>query len=547
MGDIYTSAEKVVIWLGPEEHASDRAIEALGQLASKIKFEWISWKISAANPLDAGTDWLDLSKPAPFSDDTYQSIGLLFKRAWFYRLWIWQEVCLAKHAEISCGDSVMAWTSFTKAVLCLSRRVAPPVPQDLPMAVSVIYRLCTTAGGYELGPILFRTRLAQCSDQRDRVYGILNLVEKHERFGVKPDYNKSVGEVYRDLMVQSSSVEGHRSLLPSCELNYGTQAMASWIPDWSVPKRCIDILESKASGPSSTQARLSGEGKNVLNMVGVHVTHVIGRLEILPAAWPDVGQWHQRPSPSAVHGAMKKLVIAVQDAVPSPRDQQAEVICRILFLNAFSERFEPEHQEFLNFRETVRRFQELTDTALEVSDTLVYDFGGLLGLFYTHAFGRTFIITANKNMMGLAPDACRENDCVAILLGCDSPMVLRPTDDGHYTVVGECYVHGLMEGEGLLGPLPAHWERIKRYNGNTGRDYDVFVDQERGIYHLEDPRLGPLPEDWYREEHSMGHLYTRFRHRTRAVSGFNSVEHDPRMLPGFLRKRGVELQEFALA
>ncbi|KAL8756673.1 MAG: hypothetical protein Q9184_004426 [Pyrenodesmia sp. 2 TL-2023] len=546
MGDIYTSAEKVVIWLGPEEHGSDRAIEALGQLASKIKFDRISWKISAANPQDALTDWLDFGMPAPFSDDTYQSIGLLFKRAWFYRLWIWQEVYLAKYAEISCGDSVMAWTRFSKAVLCLSVRVDPPVPQDLPMVLWVIYPLCTMRDGNKLKSVFAQTRLAQCSDQRDRVYGILNLVGKHERFGVKPDYNKSLGEVYRDLLVRSSSVKGHRSLLPCCELNYGTQALASWIPEWSVPKRCTDILDSKASGPSSTQARLSGEGKNVLNMVGVCVTHIIRRFEFLPSARPGFDQRHQRPSLSAVHGAMKKLVIAVQEALPFPRDQQAEVLCQILFTNAFSERFEPEIQHSLSFRETVRRFQELTDTALEVSDTLVTDNAALLERFYVHTFRRSFIITANKNMTGLALDVCRENDCVAVLLGCESPMVLRPTDDGHYTVVGECYVHGLMEGEGLLGPLPAHWERIRRYNENTGRDYEVFVDREREIYHIEDPRLGPLPKDWYREEHPMDHVYTLFRHQTKEVVGFTSDECDPRMLPEFLRERGVKLQEFAL-
>ncbi|KAI4131199.1 MAG: hypothetical protein LQ341_006382 [Variospora aurantia] len=43
-------------------------------------------------------------------------------------------------------------------------------------------------------------------------------------------------------------------------------------------------------------------------------------------------------------------------------------------------------------------------------------------------------------------------------------MVLRPTDDGSFLVVGECYVQGLMDGEALLGLLPSNWRRVLRFD-----------------------------------------------------------------------------------
>ncbi|KAL8897638.1 MAG: hypothetical protein Q9207_007110 [Kuettlingeria erythrocarpa] len=546
MDDIYQSAEKVVIWLGPEEDGSNTAIEALDRLASKLVVDWVGHGITAALPQDTNTDWLDLGKPAPFTDDIYQSFYCLFKRSWFGRLWIWQEVLLATDAaEVSCGDSTMTWTSFAKAVLSLGYRTPPPVPQDFSEVLFRIWPLCTTRHEYRLRELLYETRFAQCSDQRDRVYGILSLVEERERLGIRPDYNKSVRDVYHDVMVRNSFVKEVRSLLPCCELRDGTQAMASWIPDWSVPRRCIDIWESRACGQSSTKARLSGNGNNVLHLVGVRATHVIRRFEILPDTWANPTQRHQWPSMWAIRGAMKKLVAAVQEAQLLPRVQQAEVICRVLFLNQFSERWEPKHERFPRFEATIKRFLELTDSEHEVLDITIND-KELLDDFYSHAYGRAFIFTAKPNMIGLAPDTCRENDCIASLLGCDSPMVLRPTADGYYTVVGECYVHGLMEGEGFLGPLSAHWERIVRYDEGTGSWYDVYVERKRGIYQVEDPRLGPLPNDWYREEHPKQHLYTNYRHRTRDVEGFTSYTCDPRMLPESLRERGVALQEFAL-
>ncbi|KAI1287920.1 heterokaryon incompatibility protein-domain-containing protein [Xylaria venustula] len=50
--------------------------------------------------------------------------------------------------------------------------------------------------------------------------------------------------------------------------------------------------------------------------------------------------------------------------------------------------------------------------------------------------------------MGTAPAAARIGDQIGVLLGCSMPLVLRKSGDG-WTVIGECYVHGVMEGEVL--------------------------------------------------------------------------------------------------
>ena len=39
-------------------------------------------------------------------------------------------------------------------------------------------------------------------------------------------------------------------------------------------------------------------------------------------------------------------------------------------------------------------------------------------------------------------------DIVWILFGSQFPMILRP-EDGHFFLVGHCYVHGMMDGEAL--------------------------------------------------------------------------------------------------
>ncbi|KAL2064662.1 hypothetical protein VTL71DRAFT_3800 [Oculimacula yallundae] len=49
--------------------------------------------------------------------------------------------------------------------------------------------------------------------------------------------------------------------------------------------------------------------------------------------------------------------------------------------------------------------------------------------------------------MGLAPLSAKPDDEIWILEGAKIPFVLRPNDDGSYELVGEAYVHGVMQGE----------------------------------------------------------------------------------------------------
>jgi hypothetical protein len=58
------------------------------------------------------------------------------------------------------------------------------------------------------------------------------------------------------------------------------------------------------------------------------------------------------------------------------------------------------------------------------------------------------LCTTRKGLLGMAPKYAKLGDRVAVLTGCDMPVVLRPTGD-KYEFIGAAFVEGLMKGEAI--------------------------------------------------------------------------------------------------
>jgi hypothetical protein len=63
--------------------------------------------------------------------------------------------------------------------------------------------------------------------------------------------------------------------------------------------------------------------------------------------------------------------------------------------------------------------------------------------------GRRLITTADGKL-GLVPASVRVGDVIAII-GCPFPVLLRATTNNSYIYLGECYIHGVMDGEAMDG------------------------------------------------------------------------------------------------
>ncbi|KAG4427563.1 hypothetical protein IFR05_016954 [Cadophora sp. M221] len=88
----------------------------------------------------------------------------------------------------------------------------------------------------------------------------------------------------------------------------------------------------------------------------------------------------------------------------------------------------------------------------EVGSNLVIDF---LERVQSIIWNRKLIVSQKSNLIGLAPPAAQENDIICVLHGCSVPVILRERvgmgGETFWYLVGECYVHGMMNGEAMEG------------------------------------------------------------------------------------------------
>ncbi|KAH8649756.1 hypothetical protein BGZ60DRAFT_389466 [Tricladium varicosporioides] len=62
--------------------------------------------------------------------------------------------------------------------------------------------------------------------------------------------------------------------------------------------------------------------------------------------------------------------------------------------------------------------------------------------------GKRFFVTVN-GYMGLAQPEIKRGDSVCVFFGTNTPFVVR-REGGHFLLIGEAYIQGLMSGEGIV-------------------------------------------------------------------------------------------------
>jgi hypothetical protein len=535
MAHIYPSATRVIIWLGPESNDSDAAIELLRPLKEKVIIDWATRTMTPYSPEPSEAHWADRSVSLPFDEAQMLAIYHLLGRPWFERLWIWQEVRLAAGAQIQCGNLALGWESFRSAVMLLFSKSLPQyAPDGFMKRTEIALWLCVRYGHESLNSLLEFTKESKCSDERDRVYALLSMTEAHEKdLGIVADYTKAYYEVYKDAVVKHIMNWKDLELFSTIDPSRRFDGKVSWVPDWSKPRLSACLWWLKRFAPTQGVAILLDEHR--LQVSGISVT-TIGEVEEF--AMPFSGPLSSQQMISALRTIVTRFGMRGK-LLQNNIDRQA--FCKVITVGRFAETIEPPISRFPTLKQgTATLHHILTDSASPLLPFEEHFFS------YAKSFcqARTFFTTPDGRF-GIAPMSAQCGDIVTVLLGCNTPMILRPmTDRSSYTVVGEGYLSGMMCSEALLGLLSESYEQVGILDDKESRLWWVLIDRLTGRIFVEDPRLGDLPAGWERKQHENERFYSWFVNKKSGeelTRGF-----DPRMTSEALKQTGVVLQDFVL-
>jgi hypothetical protein len=191
MSEIYRRAHYVYLWLGASNQKAEAAIRAL-----KIHFH-----DSNQHP--------QISNLGPRPDE---DLAIFFNNPYWRRLWIVQEVMLARYNRIFCGDTLVSWKELSR--FCTIRTL-----DYIPKQLRWLAKNAPTGDTFSF-PVLFDIFGDNlCEDPSDKVYALLGIVHPKER--IKVDYEKPSNDKFIEAanLILSGKLQSHPDLFKAVHEN----------------------------------------------------------------------------------------------------------------------------------------------------------------------------------------------------------------------------------------------------------------------------------------------------------------------------------------
>ncbi|MCJ1250485.1 hypothetical protein MMC30_007713 [Trapelia coarctata] len=499
MRQIYENAQQVVIWLGEEADDSHLGLSLVPKLlAAYGKRESTGDRRTYMQLQDGGMAAIyDL--PQRRLGREFPALSQIFKRPWFQRGWIVQEVAVAKASFVQCGASVVGFDDLVKCIVFVNfdLRMSEEFDYD---NVNRLVRLGLTRMAFQQGwpQSLFMLLLRHCTslttDPRDKIYSFMGMAANagttgyvgREGLEVKPDYNTSVEDVYRDLAMRMLSRERTLAILyvPRDPNSTTKLNLPSWVPDLSASTETASLLGVEhnfkhtvlyqAAGDSQCHPQFS-ENNTLLGLSGFIVdtitkteeTASIAQGKDTASSYVDIISSSFRDRKRAHDWRSMAGLLSRSTYITGERLQEAFWKTLIAGWTPGHE-VSPERRQKLYrtwLRQTRRQMYlrllpwplfeiflclgmavEMGWRMFRLCCCLLFwtpkeDFGEMMGCFANRR-----LIKTSKGYIGLAYDAVRVGDSIAVCQGGRLPLVVR-REWKRWRLMGDCYVHGIMLGE----------------------------------------------------------------------------------------------------
>lgn len=209
MSSIYSSAALVILWLGPAYDDSDLTMRAMARI-----------KVASTSPAqvaDSSKLWL-------------KRLGVAIRqwgeRRYWTRLWILQELALARKICILCGNMQLEWEDLTSFVLTAHQPLFRKRPETnynyegfmRGPCKAIVTQVVETSADSLLCDQIVAAQHLRCLDPRDKVYGVLGIAKQDCHIYIKAEYNISLVRLAHKVLQQlythnrwENSIEGAES------------------------------------------------------------------------------------------------------------------------------------------------------------------------------------------------------------------------------------------------------------------------------------------------------------------------------------------------
>jgi hypothetical protein len=491
MRSIYEKAVTTYIWLGEEEADTGRAFELLDILNKAKEAQEAAGDKRTYSQLQSKEKHTFYGLPEE-RDPSYTALSDLLRRAWFTRVWVIQELAVSKKPCLWCGDHEVGWDAFMTPIIYAAMNFIPRILQGGTHEMCIVIlgnmrSLAVKKSAKSLLDLLFECRAFVSTDPRDKIYALCGLADDVRSGALKivPDYKKSVNALYQEVAYLTMKGGGNPNVLsiprvpkPSPYLELAD--LPSWVPDWTVATSCIFSLvlngtsDFQASGESnfepsqdseSSSLELSGFNISSIQKIGdvpisdIPICHnIFERLRrvlnqlVIHSQWENICNLNSKTpyahTGETLHDAYFQTILAGE--LPGGLDEAKK---------AYSQWYQLTRSMYRH----VTTFESLPWAnklmVLFPCAKMYWDFywlikkGNMLTML-PFSLKMAFIIVDRRffktrdGHIGLGPGLARKGDCIALVKGVKTPLVLRAIgDSGRWELVGDCYVHGVMKGE----------------------------------------------------------------------------------------------------
>ena len=501
MKEIYKAAISVFAWLGPAGHDSDvamDAIERIGEAAIKAGMLNMSrevmlklWDPDPEGTLDSVRQPLqDLSKRTGL-DFPLVAIKLLSERSYWNRTWIAQEFSVASTLIIACGSKRLEFPQLgaglqflqlhhalmgeTLYLRTLAFDIQDPMWEVKKKAFQDFNqnsisgapnRLIGSRNRYQkqrpdyhsslLELLSIMSKSAQATDPRDKIYGLLGLAPDAPELSIKVDYRRTVHQVFTDT-AKALLQRDFTDVLSWCRFPKLQPGLPSWVPDFSAP--LLDPLCSyKCRAPpwnplfsasGSRKVKISNENDitdtSLLTLSGLTVDII----DELGTPWKVDD--NEAASMSLLFSEIAKFWDRAQE-FPCPVSIDPQFWKEALWRVPCADQ---------QWHAYARRRAKLgaQDGLLEILDRNRGEMSGFKDEVKAAAWQRYYLamqclydfrpFLSKKGYIGMAPEFTIPGDMVCVIFGAIVPYVLRRVSKTRFELVGEAYVHGIMDGEAI--------------------------------------------------------------------------------------------------